>query len=64
MLIWSIAFPTVRPGLRRFTGQMGYSQLTVVSCLVNGFTPHVLWRFGAGYGLGSGLNCGTPARCV
>jgi uncharacterized membrane protein YeaQ/YmgE (transglycosylase-associated protein family) len=41
-----------------------YSHLTVVPCLVNGFTPRVGRRWSAGYGLGSGLNSCSRGRCV
>ena len=40
----------------------GYSQLTVVACLVNGFTPRVGRRSAGGYGPGSGRGCGSPGR--
>jgi hypothetical protein len=42
----------------------GYSQLSVVPCVVNGFTPRVGRHWSAGYGLGSGPDFCIPVRCV
>jgi Protein of unknown function (DUF3152) len=42
----------------------GYSQLTVVPCCVNGFTPRVGRRWRAGYGLGNARDFDIPGRCV
>jgi hypothetical protein len=42
----------------------GYSQLSVVPCLVNGFMPRVGRRWSAGYELGSGRDFCIPDRCV
>jgi hypothetical protein len=52
---------TTRRGARM---QCGYSQLTVVPCLVNGFTPRVGRRWWAEYRPDGGQGCDIPGRCV